>query len=532
MTCQFCLEPFITQRRRASTACKKCNSVSASYTSSGSSINKHAFFIKINETRAKNGLVDSEATLARFGYSPNTLGSFSAKKIIAICEFCDKRYESCLNTLSKHGSASCKNCAGISVLYATTKSSVNKKSFASNYCDKNRDTIQGLASFIDVEATKEKFGYDPSTLTPCSSKRIVHVCPHCSIRKTTSMAYFIRQSGQVTCKKCIGIKFKNTLQTKYGVSSVVNIPEVKAKLSDPLTERLVKSTLEKIGVKYERQHAVGPYAFDFYVPEAELLIECQGDFWHDFKHNGYMGTSRDRGKATYVQRHTSYKLMSIWEHEINLGRIFVILSKYLSIVTKPIADKLNSLTIKQIPSDQSHAFFSQYHYIGFAKNACHYGAFTPSGMLVAACSFGPPIRQCTCSRVSKLSGMSLTNKSLRELKRFCISPMFTAANAGSNLVSRFTKAFKKDRPETTAITSFNDPTVGHSGTIYEAAGWVRLGNASRSYHYLDPTTVKAIHKKTVYSQARNMSLTEQEFVRLTGLMKVIESEKNLWMKKI
>jgi very-short-patch-repair endonuclease len=493
---------------------------------------RHEFFLKVTSSRAKSELIDSEATLTKFGYLPNSLGPFSAKRVVAICEFCDERYESCLNTLSKRKSAACQDCIGLASLHATTKSDVNKKSFASDYGAKNRNMICGLVHLIDTEATKIKFGYDPATLTLHSSKKIIHICPHCSTRKPTTIAYFVSQAGQVTCKKCESIKLKNTIRTKYGVSSIVNIPAVKAKLSDPLTERLVKSTLERIGTKYERQYEVGPYSFDFYIPKANLLVECQGDFWHDFKHNGYVGTSRDRGKATYVQRHTNYKLISIWEHEINLGRVFAILSRHLSITVDPITDDLNSLTISSISADAACAFFSQYHYIGFTKNACHYGAFTQSGILVAACSFGSPIRQCTCAKVSRLSGTTLTNKSLRELKRFCISPSFKTSNAGSNLINRFVKAFKKEKRETIAITSFSDPTVGHSGTIYAAAGWVKLGNTDKSYHYLDPVTIKAIHKKTVYAQASNMGLTEQELVKFAGLTKVMESEKVLWFKKL
>jgi hypothetical protein len=100
------------------------------------------------------------------------------------------------------------------------------------------------------------------------------------------------------------------------------------------------------------------------------------------------------------------------------------------------------------------------------------------------------------------------------------------------LINRFVKAFKKEKRETIAITSFSDPTVGHSGTIYAAAGWVKLGNTDKSYHYLDPVTIKAIHKKTVYAQASNMGLTEQELVKFAGLTKVMESEKVLWFKKL
>ena len=534
VVCQFCLKPFATQFRRASISCKRCNSVSTSYTIQHATCNKHNFFLKVIERRAANNLVDETATLIKFGYSPCSLGPFSAKKVVAICEFCGDKYDSCLNTLSKRKSASCMNCSGIASMYALSKSIANKKNFASNRAKNNADMIMKLAHLIDVNATKDKFGYDPLTLTPFTRKQIVHVCPYCKILGITSMAYFIRQSGQVTCIKCIGKKFRNTLQIKYGVSSVTSIPEVKAKLSNPITERLVKSVLDRLGVKYERQYPTGPYTFDFYVPASQLLIECQGDFWHNFKCNGYAGTPRDRGKATYVERHTAYKLVSIWEHEINLGRIFTILSRNISVTAEDmIVTKLSDMTLQPISLDQSSAFFSQYHYIGPTRSTHHqYGAITPSGKLVSACSFGPPIRQCTCSRVSTLSGVPLTNEGLRELKRFCIAPTFTSVNAASYFLSRFAKMLKTDRPSTVAITSFSDPTVGHSGGIYAATGWVKLGETSKSYHYLDPATAKSIHKKTVYGQARNLSMTEQEFVQKVGLIKVNESEKTLWMKRM
>lgn len=82
------------------------------------------------------------------------------KKINKICEFCLNEYLSIARTNS------CKSCLGVLSQYSRIDANVSKREF---YLLK-RPKID--FSFVNIEKTKQKFGYDPKNLNPQSGKQI------------------------------------------------------------------------------------------------------------------------------------------------------------------------------------------------------------------------------------------------------------------------------------------------------------------------------------------------------------------------
>lgn len=92
-----------------------------------------------------------------------------------------------------------------------------------------------------------------------------------------------------------------------------------------LEERFAKNFLDKLGYKYETQfkaESIGRY-YDFYLPDANLLIECDGDFFHSYglmyeemspmqKKNSRVDKDKDKWAVTH-----KIPLIRIWEHDIN-----------------------------------------------------------------------------------------------------------------------------------------------------------------------------------------------------------------------
>lgn len=118
-------------------------------------------------------------------------------------------------------------------------------------------------------------------------------------------------------------------RTNYGPLS----EEVKAKISKAVSERWkdgtlsvtsydtsielkVQNQLDEIGIKYIKQKVVHDenrtYILDFYIPSLKLVIECNGDYWH----NRPDRIKRDNMLKKYVES-TGRKIIFIWEHEIN-----------------------------------------------------------------------------------------------------------------------------------------------------------------------------------------------------------------------
>lgn len=92
-----------------------------------------------------------------------------------------------------------------------------------------------------------------------------------------------------------------------------------------LEERFAKDFLDKLGVKYIYQYkmvSIGRY-LDFYLPEANLAIEVDGDFWHSYGilyEN--MTPTQKRNKRVDEQKtmwclSNGIPLLRIWEHDIN-----------------------------------------------------------------------------------------------------------------------------------------------------------------------------------------------------------------------
>ena len=92
-----------------------------------------------------------------------------------------------------------------------------------------------------------------------------------------------------------------------------------------LEERFAKNFLDKLSIRYIYQfkaESIGRY-FDFYLPDANLLIEVDGDYFHGYgllheqknkmqKHAEWV----DQQKDMWALAH-GIPIIRIWEHDIN-----------------------------------------------------------------------------------------------------------------------------------------------------------------------------------------------------------------------
>lgn len=106
-----------------------------------------------------------------------------------------------------------------------------------------------------------------------------------------------------------------------------------------LEERFAREFLDKLGVHYIYQYkaeSIGRY-FDFYLPEVNLIIEVDGDYFHGYgllyeqknkmqKHAEWV----DRQKDTWALAHC-IPILRFWEHDINDNpqKVRKILSEYI-----------------------------------------------------------------------------------------------------------------------------------------------------------------------------------------------------------
>jgi GNAT superfamily N-acetyltransferase len=287
-------------------------------------------------------------------------------------------------------------------------------------------------------------------------------------------------------------------------------------------QKTLYSLLNDLGIKYEPEKLIGYYSFDCFLPDHNILIECQGDYWH----NRPEAIATDKAKATYIKEYfPQYKLVYIWEHEFKTQDLVLNLLKYLTGSQQQIVDyDFDKLAIKQIDSVDCELFVSKYHYAGrIGKATINYGAFL-GDVLVAACVFSPITRQESSIK------LDCKPQEMKELSRFCVHPQYQKHNLASWMISRCIKEISNNKLLKYLI-SFSDETFNHIGTIYKASNWKHDGMVAPSYWYVNDDSY-VMHKKTLWDHAKKMGMGENEYAEKYGYKKVNGKEKHRYVYKL
>ena len=114
---------------------------------------------------------------------------------------------------------------------------------------------------------------------------------------------------------------KNSDETKERMSKArikyyKEHPDSLFSLKPTSIELKVKEQLDMIGIRYIQQQRINDgkrnYFIDFYIPSLKLVLECNGDYWHNLPEK----KERDKALKEYVES-TGRRIIFIWEHEIN-----------------------------------------------------------------------------------------------------------------------------------------------------------------------------------------------------------------------
>jgi len=311
-------------------------------------------------------------------------------------------------------------------------------------------------------------------------------------------------------------------------------PEFKEKMAIVLANQprvsslqtILYSILDDLGVKYYREHedgpadsqcVIGPWTFDCVIPRKDrpdLLIECQGDYWHSRRE----AISKDKAKASYIANNFSdqYELKCIWEHEfLNKDKIVELLKYWLGITQLELIDfDFKKVEIHDCPAQDYKLLLSKYHYLPNAgRGGIAYGAYLHD-RLIAVCVFSPLVRQ-------NINVDGYDQSEIRELSRLCIHPRYQKKNFASWFVSRCVKQLDD---KFRCIISYCDTTFNHDGATYKACNFVQDKIIKPDYWYVSPDGW-VTHKRTLYGHACKMSMTEAGYAAAHGYSKVYGREK-------
>jgi len=93
---------------------------------------------------------------------------------------------------------------------------------------------------------------------------------------------------------------------------------------DTKIEIIIKLVLEKLNIVFIKNYKKSRYIFDFYLPNYNFIIECQGDYWHanpqiynEDRYTEQQKTNvlRDKRKKDFINKNR-YNSLFLWENYI------------------------------------------------------------------------------------------------------------------------------------------------------------------------------------------------------------------------
>jgi hypothetical protein len=280
-------------------------------------------------------------------------------------------------------------------------------------------------------------------------------------------------------------------------------------------ENKIEKFLQENEIHYQKniRTVISPYEIDFYLPEYNLGIECNGDYWHSDK---FKSTKYHYNKWALSVKN-KVRLIQVSESDYNT-KTDIFHNMILSIIGKqPKGSGARLCHIEKISGKIAIPFLKTHHLQG-SVNGEHYGAFN-KGKLIAVMTIG------------YTRGSKLTRR--KELKRWV-----TDNKTHPGLFSK-TLAFVLQDKNITELVSFsmND---WFNGRVYEKTGFIKGKTHSPGYRYLwrgrlvhaSNFTKAEIRKKFKEAESMlNEGATEKQIMDSLNVLRVWDAGKTEWIYK-
>jgi len=289
-------------------------------------------------------------------------------------------------------------------------------------------------------------------------------------------------------------------KTIFRILSSIRIKRTQTNSSNSRLETQVATILNNLGIKYNTQFVLDGFRYDFGLNNNSVLIEVQGSYWHTLPQR----RQRDAKKASLAYKNNR-KLIVIWDHELHKPEL--VKSRILHAL-KPIKFDFHKCIVKEIDWKIAKDQLDLYHHQGAGRR----------GLSIAATIDNIPIATIVFTARSN-------NKEVIELIRLVINPEYQAKNFATWFISRAIKLLKLYNKSVKLLVSFADPTFGHNGGVYRAAGWKFDGTTSASYWYFNSRLKSTIHKKTIWDAAKMLNIDESSYAKQKHLIKVYGQRK-------
>jgi very-short-patch-repair endonuclease/Zn finger protein HypA/HybF involved in hydrogenase expression len=446
---------------------------------------------------------------------------------------CPNHGEQTQNMHSHLAGAECKLCS-----YATTGVSrrIKEEVFFSKALEVHGGKYQYTALFFEDGESKVK--YACTKHGEITQKATVHLrgsgCPECSwedlgLAKRDTLEIFTKKAERVHGTKFnyIGldhtatparVTYRCQMHGEHTQGAAQHLygdgcPACKGKVSLPNLQIREFLTSLNAEVTIEHRFDSSRKFFDVALPEAKVVIEYNGNYWHSSERIA----SSAHLEKTRIAEANGYRCIHIRSDEWENKRTAV--EYLLKSAAGKVSEKVYARKTKVVKPSKLEAsrMLDTYHIQGAVLHGDFYG-LEEDGQLVAVMVFS----RNTSSRREKASDSHV------ELTRYVTC---------KQVVGGFTKllnTFLKDNPEVVTVSSYSDVRIFQGG-VYEKAGFVKMHTTPPDYMYLEKDRLyhKANYQKSKlakrFGAAACEGKTERQITEEQGIYRVYDCGKVKWL---
>ncbi|OHE77780.1 MAG: hypothetical protein A3F67_08045 [Verrucomicrobia bacterium RIFCSPHIGHO2_12_FULL_41_10] len=273
-------------------------------------------------------------------------------------------------------------------------------------------------------------------------------------------------------------------------------------------ERALADFIEKHAKVSRNTRILGGKEIDILVPDYNLAIEYNGEYWHSKKDKNY---HLDKTLAAKAQGIT---LIHIFEHEW-LQKQEIVKSRIMSMLSKSYSVGARACILKEIPFPKE--FLNDNHIQGAGTASKHNIGLYFEGFLVAVMTFSKP---------------RFNHNYEYELVRYCSITGITVIGGAGKLLKYFLKTYS---PKNNNIVSYSDKRWS-TGNLYKQLGFSYLRTSLPNYSYYKGNEIISRYKAMKHKLADLVpyhykpELTETEIMTNAGYLKVYDCGNDVWVK--
>lgn len=435
----------------------------------------------LNARKGRQHYLDSckeeyESSISTLIYSISELESYERKACTVVCESCGNQKKLHNRSAIKHYINHCKEAWEGRILCRGCKISETK-------IINNRE--KALASL--EECTLEE-NYKGSFFEVRKSERPKYKfkCNLCGKEFTSPFTF--SDETPVHCPDC----YKTKTSTSFAEKELVDF---------------IKSVYDGDVIENSRE-IIAPYELDIYLPDLNIAIEFDGEYWHNNSQRTYMKYNLCKKK--------SIRLIGIYYYEWQIKK--VILKNYLRVVLQRPSKKIGAreCSIKEVPFKEAKSFLNSNHLQGA----------------------GTVNSKCICLGLyykDKLVQLEVFSKSRYnksydwELLRECSFEDWVIVGGKAKLLKYFEKHYRG------SIISYCDKRF-FSGISYEKYGFEKLRDTNPNYKYFKNNTEYSRekfqkHKLASLLEKFDINKTETENMLANGYFKLFDFGNFRYTKK-